>query len=83
MIYKKGTLIKAKAENRDRVVTRNISYFRRISKDTGFPKSTSTSDESDNDFEYTKHYNSDTRSHNNKHYPSHKRPCRYGTEFED
>ena len=48
VIETKGTLIKAKEENSERVVTRNISYFRRIPKDAVFPNN--TSDESDDDF---------------------------------
>ena len=41
VVYTKGALIKAKGENSDHVVTRNISHFFRIPKDTFFPNSTS------------------------------------------
>ena len=44
----KGTLIKAKAEKSDHVVTRNILHFRRIQKKGVFRNS--TSNESGNDF---------------------------------
>ena len=46
----KRTLIKAKGGNRDHVVTRNISDFRRVLKDAVFPNSTSHG--SYDDFEY-------------------------------
>ena len=52
-IYIKGTLVKAKAKNTDHVVTRNISCFHRIPKDAVFPSS--RSEESDDEFEYTRH----------------------------
>ena len=55
VIETKETLIKAKEENSDRVVTRNISYFCRILKDSVFPNN--TSDESDNDFKYSRYDN--------------------------
>ena len=55
VIETEGTLIKAKEENSNRVVTRNISHFRRIPKDAVFPNN--TSDESDDDFEYSRHDN--------------------------
>ena len=67
VICTKGTLVKADAENSDRVVTRNISHSRRIPKDAVFPKS--TSDEPDDDFEYTRHDNNDNQNHNNRRYP--------------
>ena len=59
--------LKAKSENSDCVVTRNISHFGRIPKDPVFPNS--TSDESDDDFEYSRHNNNDNHNHNNRHYP--------------
>ena len=37
VIYTEGTLIKAKAKNSNLVVTRNLSHFCRILKDTDFP----------------------------------------------
>ena len=78
----KGILIKAKAENSHQVVTRNISHFRRIPKDAVFPNN--TSDESDNNFEYSRHVNNDNHIHNNSHYPLRNRQplCRYGPAFE-
>ena len=82
VIFTKEILIKAKAENSDRVVARNIWHFRRSSKDVVFPNS--TSDESENDFEYSRHSNTDNYNHSNRYYPLHDRqtPCRYGTVFE-
>ena len=67
MIQTKETLIKAKEENSDRVVTRNISYFCRILKDSVFPNN--TSDESDNDFKYSRYDNNANHNQNNRCYP--------------
>ena len=76
------TLIKAKEGNSDRVVTRNISHFRRILKDAVFPNN--TFDESDDDFEYSRHDNNANHNQNTRRYPLRNRqpPCRYGTAFE-
>ena len=76
------TLIKAKEENSDCVVTRNISHFPKIPKDAVFPNN--TSDESDNDFEYSRHSNNTNHSQNTRRYPLRKRqpPCQYGTALE-
>ena len=81
VIETKETLIKAKEENSDRVVTRNISYFCRILKDSVFPKNTSY--ESDNDFKYSRYDNNANQNQNNRCYPLLNRqpPCRYGTAF--
>ena len=81
MIYTKWALIKAKAENSDRLVVRNISQFLRISKDAVFPNS--TSDESDGDFEYSRHDINDNHDPNNRIYLLRNRqpPCQYGTAF--
>ena len=53
MIEKKWTLIKAKAENRGLLVIRNILDFRKIPKVPVSPNS--TSDESDDGFEHSRH----------------------------
>ena len=53
MIEKKWTLIKAKAENRGHLVIRNILDFRKIPKGAASPNS--TSDESDDGFEHSRH----------------------------
>ena len=76
------TLIKAKEGNSDRVVTRNISHFRRILKDAVFPNN--TFDESDDDFEYSRHDNNANHNQNTRRYPLRNRqpPCQYGTAFE-
>ena len=81
MIETKGTLIKAKEENSDRE-TRNISHFRRIPKDAVFPNN--TSDESNDDFEYSRHDNNANHNQNTRCYPlRYRQPlCRYGTAFE-
>ena len=82
VIETKGTLIKAKEENSNRVVTKNISHFCKIPKDAVFPNN--TSDESDNDLEYSRHDNNANHNQNNRRYPLRNRqsPCRYGTAFE-
>ena len=82
VIFKKGALVKAKAENSDHVVTRNISHFCRILKDAVFPNS--TFHESDNDFEYSRHDSNDNYNHNNRHYPlrNSQRSCQYGSVFD-
>ena len=67
MIQTKKTLIKTKAKNSDCVVARNIKQFRRIRKDAVFINN--TSDESDNNFECTRHKNLDNQNQNNRHYP--------------
>ena len=82
VIETKGILIKAKEENSNCIVTRNIrSHFCRIWKDAVFPNN--TSDESDNEFEYGRHDNNANHNQNNRHYPLHTRqpPCWYGTAF--
>ena len=81
VIETKGTLIKAKEEKSDSVVTRNYHFFR-IPKDAGFPNN--TSDESGDEFEYSRHDNNANHSKNNRCYPLTNRqpPCRYGTAFE-
>ena len=81
MIETKGTLIKAKEENSDRE-TRNISHFRRIPKDAVFPNN--TSDESNDDFEYSRHDNNANHNQNTRRYSlRYRQPlCRYGTAFE-
>ena len=66
IIETKGALIKAQTQNSDYVVTRKISHLRIISKDTVFPKS--TSDESDNDFKYSRYDSNDNHNHNTRHY---------------
>lgn len=53
MIETKGTLTKSTAENSSHVVTRSISHFCRIQKDSVFANN--TSDESDNELEYSRH----------------------------
>ena len=82
VIYTKRNLAKAKAENSDPVVTINKSHFCRISKYAVFPSS--TSDESDDDFEYNRDDNNDNYNHNNKRYPlCNRQPtCRHGTVLE-
>ena len=82
VIETNGTFIKAKEENSDRVVTTNISHFLRIPKDAVFPNN--TSDESDDDFEYSRHDNNANHNQNTRRYPLRNRqpPCRYGTAFE-
>ena len=82
VIDTKGILIKVKAENNDQVVTQNISHFRRIPKDAVFPSS--TSDESDDSFEYGRHSNIDNHNQNNSRYPLRNKapPYRHGTAFE-
>ena len=67
VIGRNGTLIKVKEENSDRVVTRNISHFRRIPKDAVFPNN--TSDESDDDFEYSRYDNNANHNQNTRRYP--------------
>ena len=57
VIYTKGALTKGKVLNNDRVVTGNISDFRWIPKNTGFPSN--TSDEWDNDFKFSRHESND------------------------
>ena len=71
-----------KEENNDRVVTRNILHFCRILKDAVFPNN--TSDESDNNFEYSRHDSNANHNQNTRRYPLRNRqpPCRYGTAFE-
>ena len=53
------------AENSNHIVTRNVSHFRIILNDAVFPSS--TTDESDNDFQY----NIYGSNHNNRPYPLH------------
>ena len=71
VIYTKGILVKAKGENGDRVVTRNIPHFCTIPKDAVFPSS--TSDETDNDIEYTRHESNDNHNLNDRCYSSRNR----------
>ena len=63
VVYTKGALTKAIAENSDRVVPRNMSHFCIIPKDAAFPNT--TSDESD---VYNKHVSNDNPNHNNRRY---------------
>ena len=67
VIETNGTFIKAKEENSDRVVTTNISHFLRIPKDAVFPNN--TSDESDDDFEDSRHANNANHNQNTRRYP--------------
>ena len=82
VIETKGTLIIAKAENSGRVVTRNIAHFRRIPKDAVFPNN--TSNESDDEFEHSRHGNFANQNQNKRRYSLRNRqpPCRYHTTFE-
>ena len=82
VIYTKWTLIKAKAENSNHRVTRNMSYFHRILNDGIF--SSNTTYESNNDFEYTRYDNIDNQNHNNRCSPLQnlKLPSWNGTAFE-
>ena len=66
IIQTKGALIKAQTQNSNCVVTRNISYLRIISKDTVFPNS--TSEELDDEFEYSRHDSNDNHNHNTRRY---------------
>ena len=81
-IYIKGTLVKVKAESSALVVTIKTIHFCRILENADFPSS--TSNESDDDFEYNRDDNNDNHNYNNKRYSLLNRqpPCQYGTALE-